>query len=242
MEILRAEVILEDSPYRLQCSTWSSGPISFTCKLNLPSGILMQGEIRAARRDELTQVDTLLLTITQQPVHVDTFVHALLAAAALPMFPFRHEASRLISLMKSPDTTQLMYAPHGMTLADVCRGACVAAATPIIPMLVKQCSVTEFVSSRWSVHVCQEYSTSLRDTTVVVACLPGPRDVLKFTFKAPEGSWSNPVNLKVTTSPRSTQAQQTHALTILTRNKHIKGFPYATLLKELAHQCVLTIP
>ena len=77
-------------------------------------------------------------------------IHAITAVVEIAHFPFKNISLKLISLMKSSNTTQLKFAPPSVKLQDVTDLAMKSSMVLIVPMLASDIETTEFPSATWS--------------------------------------------------------------------------------------------
>lgn len=237
-ELMRVDVMYEDSPFVLSCSSWAHDDMTFT--LNQQQTVIHM-RIKSPKKRDMTTAECCYVSYAPGACcnAITTLIHAITAVVEIRHFPFRNECIRLIALLRSENTTHLLFAPVGTTLQNVCLIAAQSATDPIIPMLVCGMDVTEFLTPTWTLFVSQDCGMrngSLRKIVIIVKQHNEP--ILIIRFRAADNTWYDPVNFDITYSEAPSFTVQNKALSYLLRNKHVRNYPFGCLLTQLSHQFV----
>ena len=215
-EIMRVDVLYEDSAVVLVCSSWSNGDVTF--------------KLSEVSLDKICNLCNVSFSPGSSLSDIATLVHAMTAVAGIMQFPMKDDCLRVIAMLRSQNTTRLLFAPPGLVLHDMCEAVTHAAAQPIVPLLACTMTVTEFLSPTWTLSVTLTLTESRRHQTVVVIISQRKTQVMRVEFKTTDSGWYNPTSLTFTNNRRPTHNK---AVSFLLKNDHVRDFPFGQPLKRI---------
>lgn len=229
LELMRVDMYFEDSPCVLTCSTWSHGDAALTCELSAPdtaTPIPPQAHDDGADTPRASppppEHAVRIIAILHKPCRVRgttshacslsfvpgaatsavaDLVHAVAAAASVRVFPLKQQTATLVALLRSTRTTEVAFAPPGVSAEAVCRVAAAAAAAPYVPLLASSLRIADFLPDAWCLRIRwhtlaltihnphESVSVAVRRTGTRVETL------MQLEMTAPPDSWLQPLTL-----------------------------------------------